>query len=166
MFILGFSMWCSGKESTCQCRRCKRCGFDPWVGKSPWSRKWKPTPVFLSGKFHGQQSLVGYSPWGRKELDMTKHTNTRHARFDENLNKINLTYSRPPRWLITKPYHVIFVPDLMFTSTKVPVTLPELLWANEKRIKWIWRVNNTSLMSKAKITSCSIVPKEFSQQVK
>ena len=37
-------------------------GFDPWVGKIPWSRKWKPTPVFLPGKFHGQRSLVGYSP--------------------------------------------------------------------------------------------------------
>ena len=37
-------------------------GFDPWVGKIPWSRKWQPTPVFLPGKFHGQRSLVGYSP--------------------------------------------------------------------------------------------------------
>ena len=53
-----------GKESTCQCRRCKRHEFDPWVGKIPWSRKWQPTPVFLPGKFHGQRSLVGYSQWG------------------------------------------------------------------------------------------------------
>ena len=37
--------------------------FDPWVGRIPWRRKWKPTPVFLPGKFHGQRSLVGYSPW-------------------------------------------------------------------------------------------------------
>ena len=41
--------------------------FDPWVGKIPWRRKWQPTPVFLPGKSHGQQSLAGYSPWGRKE---------------------------------------------------------------------------------------------------
>ena len=33
--------WASGKESTCRCGRCKRCGFDPWVGKIPWSRKWQ-----------------------------------------------------------------------------------------------------------------------------
>jgi len=43
------------------------CGFDPWVGKIPWRRKWQPTPVFLSGEAHGQRSLVGYSPWGREE---------------------------------------------------------------------------------------------------
>ena len=41
-------------------------GFDPWVGKVPWSREWLPTPVFLSGEFHGQRSLTGYSPWGHR----------------------------------------------------------------------------------------------------
>ena len=46
--------------------------FDPWVEKIPWRRKWQPTPVFLPGKSHGLRSLVGYSPWGRKELDMTE----------------------------------------------------------------------------------------------
>ena len=40
--------------------------------KIPWSRKWQPTPVFLSGKVHGQRSLVGYSPWCRKESDTTE----------------------------------------------------------------------------------------------
>ena len=39
--------------------------------KIPWNRKWHPTPVFLPGKFHGQRSLMGYSPWGHKQLDMT-----------------------------------------------------------------------------------------------
>ena len=39
---------------------------------SLWRRKWQPTPVLLPGKFHGQRSLVGYSPWGHKELDMTE----------------------------------------------------------------------------------------------
>ena len=53
-----------------------RCGFNPWVGKSPWKRKWQPTPVFLHGESHGQRSLVGYSPWGCKELDTTEHTHT------------------------------------------------------------------------------------------
>ena len=46
-------------------------GFDPWAGKIPWRREWLPTPVFLPGEFHGEVSLVGYSPWGRKESDMT-----------------------------------------------------------------------------------------------
>ena len=51
----------SGKEPAFQCRRCKRCQFDPWVRKIPWRRKWHPTPLFLPGKPHGQRNLVGYS---------------------------------------------------------------------------------------------------------
>ena len=46
----GLPGWLSGKESICQCRSCRRCGFDPWVGKIPWRRKWQPTLVFLPGK--------------------------------------------------------------------------------------------------------------------
>ena len=45
---------------------------DLWVGKIPWSRKWQPAPVFLPGKFQGKRSLVGYGPWGFKELDATE----------------------------------------------------------------------------------------------
>ena len=54
---------------------------DPWVGKSPWRRKWQLTPVFLPGEFHGQGSLVGLSPWGHKESDTTEwltHTHNKH----------------------------------------------------------------------------------------
>ena len=63
----GLPWWLSGKKSACQCRRL---GFDPWVRKICWSGKWQPTPVFLPRKSHGQRSLVGYSPWGHKELVM------------------------------------------------------------------------------------------------
>ena len=66
--LFGVPEWHNGKESVCHCRRCRRHGFDPWVGKIPWHRKWQPTPVFLPGEFHGQKSLVGYSPQGRKSL--------------------------------------------------------------------------------------------------
>ena len=43
-------------------------GFYPWVGKIPWRRKWQPTVVFLPGKFHGQRSLAGYSPWSCRRV--------------------------------------------------------------------------------------------------
>ena len=46
----------------------RRLGFDPWVGKSPWRRKWQPTPVFLPGKSHGQRRLAGCSPWFHKRV--------------------------------------------------------------------------------------------------
>ena len=76
----GLLRWHSDKESACQCRRCKRLWFDPWVGKIHWRRKWQPIPVFLLGKFHGQRSLAVYSPWGCKESDTTEQlsTYTRH----------------------------------------------------------------------------------------
>ena len=57
-----FWVWATGKESACERRRCKRRGFYPWMGKTPWRRKWQPTPVLLPGKSHGQRSLVVYSP--------------------------------------------------------------------------------------------------------
>ena len=52
------------------CLQCKRPRFNPWVRKIPWRREWQPTPVFLTGEFHGQKSLVGCTPWGHKKLDM------------------------------------------------------------------------------------------------
>ena len=74
--------WQSGKESSCQCRRCRTWSFDPWIRKIPWRRKWQPTPVFFHGKPHGQRSLEGYSPWDHKELEraerlsIAQHTET------------------------------------------------------------------------------------------
>ena len=72
MYHTCFPAGASGEEPACHCRRYKRLGFNPWVGKILWRRKWQPTPVFLTEKSHGQMSLVGYSPWGHKELDMTE----------------------------------------------------------------------------------------------
>ena len=48
--LLRLHRWLSGKEPSCQCRRHKRGGFSPWVGKIPGRRAWQPTPVFLPGE--------------------------------------------------------------------------------------------------------------------
>ena len=56
------------KKPACQCRRHKRQGFDPWVGKIPWRKAWQPTPVVLPGESHGQRRL---EIWTRlKQLSM------------------------------------------------------------------------------------------------
>ena len=47
-----------------------------WVGKIPRRRAWQPIPVFLPGESHGQRSLVGYRPWGHRELDTTEWLST------------------------------------------------------------------------------------------
>ena len=62
----------AGSDSKSICLQCGRPGFNPWVGKILWRRKWQPTPVFLPGKFHGWRNLVGYSPWGPKESDTSE----------------------------------------------------------------------------------------------
>jgi len=53
-----------------------------WVRKTPWMRKWQPTPVFLPGKFHRQRSLAGYRPWACKESKTSEHT---HLNFSPHL---------------------------------------------------------------------------------
>ena len=66
----------SGKESTCQCRRHKKCEFYPWFGKIPWRSTWQPTTVFLPGKFHGQRTLEGHKESHTTEATQHTHTHT------------------------------------------------------------------------------------------
>ena len=73
LVALGFPGSASGKQPACQCRR-----HETWLQSLGWEdpleQGIEPTPVFLPGESHGQRSLVGYSPWGRKESDTTKVT--------------------------------------------------------------------------------------------
>ena len=71
---LYFSLGTNGKwcQSTCPYKRYKRRGLNSWVRKTPWRRKWHPTPVFLPGKLHGQRSLAS-TVHGLAELDTTEH---------------------------------------------------------------------------------------------
>ena len=59
--------------------QCRKCGFDPWVGKIPWRRERLPTPVFLPGDSHGQRGLAGCSPRGRKESDTPERLKNHRA---------------------------------------------------------------------------------------
>ena len=68
-FSLGFPGGSEVKTSACNAGDL---GSIPGSGRFPWRRKWQPTPVFLPGESHGQRSLVGYSPRGRKESDTTE----------------------------------------------------------------------------------------------
>ena len=72
-FNTGFPGGTSVKELSCQCRRCKRPGFDLCIGKIPWRSAW------LHGESHEHRSLVGYDPSGHKESDMTGHISCTHT---------------------------------------------------------------------------------------
>ena len=80
----GLPGWLSGKESVFQGRRCRRCEFNPWVGKILWRRKWHPLQYSCPKKSHGQRILVGYSPWDHKESDRTELLNNSN-------NKLSIT---------------------------------------------------------------------------
>ena len=86
----------SGKETACQCRRLKRHGFDPWVGKMPWRRTQQPAPVFSPGKSHEQGGLTGHSPWGRKGLDMTEQLSMEYIILEP--NPLSILLSLLYRW--------------------------------------------------------------------
>ena len=82
------------------CLQCRRPGFNPWVGKIPWRRKWQSTPVLLPGKSYGQRSLVGCSPWGCKESDTIEQLH-----FKLFLAKILHRWS----CIVTFPLHIMSV---------------------------------------------------------
>ena len=126
----GLPRWPSGKESACQYRRWKKGGFDSWVRRIPWCRKWQPSPVFLPEKFHGQRSLVGYSPGSHKELNRAEHThkvtiiktvelakkwNTQINRTKSNsVEKFNTTYKND--FLYTKKNTIKYKNDTLFNK--------------------------------------------------
>ena len=72
--LVGHAVFPGGSEG-----QVSACNARDLVRKIPWRRTWQPTPVFLPGESHGQRSLVGYSPWGHKELDMTELLSISHV---------------------------------------------------------------------------------------
>ena len=118
------------------------------MGRIPWRRKRQPTPVFLPGESRGQRSLVGYSPWGCKQLDRTeqisKHTHT--------------PTSFPPAY----PECGFLERSLKMISISHPSVYPFYLktfpiWQMKKYfLKIIWRTNSTELLGNPSCFVCNI----------
>ena len=129
--LRAFPRWCSGKESTCQCKRHKRHGFNPWVRKIPWRREWQPTLVFLLGESHGQRSLVGYTVHevskGQIRLSDWAHTHSQSFSLPLSISVDSLPLSWGSRFLVghifwwgaSKGKLVCLLPlaDLMFSKS-------------------------------------------------
>ena len=135
---------------------CKRLGFDPWIQKIPWRRKWQPDPVFLLGKFPGQRSLVGYSLWGFKVSDMIKQACARtqtdrqtllfsHSVMSDSLQPRGLQHSRfscpslssgvcsdsCPRSMMPSNHHILCCPLLL-----LPSIIPSIrVFSNESALR-------------------------------
>ena len=111
----------SGKESACPCRRW---GFDPWVRKIPWGRKWQPAPVFLPEESPWTEEPGGLHgvPWGHKELDSTQRPSTHTHLFEKQIfqpeyNLCTVLFS------LVLPYLVSTLPEFFSSS-------PVSLWLN------------------------------------
>ena len=108
----------AGKPLACQCKRCKRCRFEPWVVKFTWSKKWQPTPESLPGEFHGQSSFVG----SRVRHDCTHthtHTHTNIIWVDQiDMDSIlTLTVNRSRRLIIAENFSSLLQPTINFSQS-------------------------------------------------
>ena len=130
-----------------------RCGFNPWLRRIPWERKWQLPPVFLPGKFHGQRSLAGYSPWGCKQLDMTECL-SKHSHISKGIRMDKASY--------LKIFPTIQYSSLVMKSSFVLM----LTWRDyefyiytffdiQKRNKWCWDRNPLGKLLKI-IMSCTL----------
>ena len=100
----------------------RRSMFDPCVKKIPWRREWLPTPVFLPREFYRQRNLMGYSPWGRKELDITEwlsHTYIDSKSGTLSFIHIHWIHSLVVHWFIQGLFYEglsCFIPVLLLAS--------------------------------------------------
>ena len=85
----------ASKEPTCKCRRCKKRGFNPWVRKTLWRRKWQLAPVFLPGEFHGQKSPVGYIAHGLGSQSRTRARARAHTHTHTHTRGLIAQWRRP-----------------------------------------------------------------------
>ena len=98
---------------------CWRPGFNPWVGKNPWRRHEYPLQYSCLENPHGQRSLMGYCPWGRKESDMTEELSTHH--IINNFWTLQLIH-----WAVQLPRHICFFATLQHTRLLHPPLSPRV----------------------------------------
>ena len=96
------------KESACNAGSITNAGFNPWVGKIPWS----PLQYSCLENLHGQRSLAGYSPWGFKELNMTEQLSTECRPLQSETPEPSSTY----QWAGTS------------LGTSLPRPCPQVVW--------------------------------------
>ena len=116
--------------------------FDPWVQEIPWRRAWLLTPVFLPGESHGQ-SLVGYSPWGHKQLDTIEQPGTQDIRISFGNNS---------------PCLFNFYAEYIMRNTELEETQAGIKIAG-RNINNLRYTNDTTLMAESKVELKSLLMK-------
>ena len=114
--LWGFPGGASDKEPAYQWGRCKRPGFDPWVGKIPCWRTWQPTPVFWPQESHGQRSLAGCRPWDHRELGHDLSTKN-----NNNVSSHHWVHESPSVCCVLS-HRSVYVSSVSFTGVAVTLT--------------------------------------------
>ena len=120
----GFPGCANGKESACECERCNRSSFNPWVGKIPWSRKQQPIPVFLPGKLPGQRSQAAVHGVAKSWTWLSTHTHTHTLFFIDDHGALFYLVSSSSR-LIEDFLWIVF---LIFLYSSYNFILYFLMW--------------------------------------
>ena len=127
----------NGQEPACQCRRWKRCGFDPWIITIPWRRAWQLTPVFFSGESHGQRILEGYS---QKSQSWLKQLSTHSVwfNFTHGVCKFPFewTSGSAPGWpRVSAPSLQIpsWQPEILLSPCTFPITFSTIYWLRTEK---------------------------------
>ena len=124
-----------GKESACNAGDL---GSIPEIElEIPWRREWQPTPVLLPGEFHGRRSLVGCSPWGCKESDMTVQP-AQHSIIENTVNQLysNKNLKERTSFLDRSVYLLLWcLVNNPIGSQGPPRSSPSLGWAS--LCKWL-----------------------------
>ena len=142
--------------------RCKRLGFNPWVRKIPWNKKWQPISVLLTGEFHGQRSQVGYSPWGHQKSDMTEHTHTRERTQEHEMSGCGIKYHFGGSTQLQISQNTVFLIIVLFYESKIPLSVVTLLGLGSPLSKRSSHLRGTE---KLDCSSCISLPWQVAQMV-
>ena len=85
--------------------------------EDPWRGAWQPTPVFLPGEVHGQRGLLGYSPWGHKDLDRNERLTLYVHDMLSYINKRNKLTSKQTQFSSVQSLSCVRLCDPMNLST-------------------------------------------------
>ena len=147
----GFPGGTTGKEPACQCRRHKRCRFDPWVGKILWRRAWQPTPIFLPGEPYGQRSLVGYSPWGCRVVYKLNDLACMHAGYRRHRGRHGKREEYCSKFDV---FIISWIPNDILWASLVAQMVKNLpaMWET-----WVWSLGQKDSLEKGMATHSSIL---------
>ena len=127
--------------------------FDPWVRRIPWRREWLPIPVFVPGEFHGQMSMVGYSPQSGKEWVTTEANNTFPFTAWKCLQFVSSCRSTFYFPSLLSPSLSPIKTAFFFFPSRVHACVHYLLSASIMRTEFLWSSKSSGILSDVFITA-------------